>query len=153
MECYIVIKWDDTLSKFIGQDVSKQGTGDSGGDKDAVVNEMGDGVGEEEDNDDDDEAEPDVPDGGSVPSTDINLDFNRGDPAGLRLGNISANDSARYHLIKAARMKAGELEEWKQCLNSTAVDLTSSLSMRSLTNAASKKAANNILLELQQYVC
>src|SRR5260370_5270793 len=75
------------------------------------------------------------------------------DPAGLKLGNLSTHDATHYHLIKSTCEKAGQLQEWKESLNNTVVELSSTLSTQTLTNAHSKKAAKKILQELQHYVC
>jgi hypothetical protein len=152
--------WDDTLSKLIGWDAPTRSTGGPGEDGEAGIHEANDDEDEDEDpeedgdgdEDEDDEAEPDVPAGGRALSGDIDIEYDPRDPAGLRLGKLSVDDAARYHLIKSACMKTGRLEEWKQCLNSTVVELSSTLSTQSLTNARSKKAVKRIIQELQQYV-
>ena len=156
MKYCLVVVWDDTLSKLIGQDAPTRSADGSGEDGEAGIHEANDE--EDDDNDDngddeDDEAEPDVPAGRPALSGDVDFEYDPRDPAGLRLGKLSADDAAHYHLIKSACMKAGQLEEWKQCLNSTVVELSSTLSTQSLTNARSKKAAKRIMQELQQYVC
>jgi hypothetical protein len=160
MKCTLVVTWDGDLSKLIGRVSPVQSTGPLGkggeeGANEANADDNSDDEDEDEDDDDDDdddddEAEPDPPAG----NTD-NLDFKYDprDPAGLRLGQLSADDAARYHLIKSTCQKAGRLEEWKQALNSCAVELSSTISMQSLTNSRSKKAAKKIHEELQRYVC
>jgi hypothetical protein len=115
-------------------------------------NGNGNGDGDGDDDDDDDDMEPDAPDGELSLSDDLDFKYNPGDPAGLRLGRLSADVAARYHLMKAASLKSGRFEEWKQCLRSTVVELSSTISIQNLTNARSKKAASDILQELQQYV-
>src|SRR5258708_35567322 len=75
------------------------------------------------------------------------------DPAGLKLGKLSTHDATHYHLIKSTCEKAGQLQEWKESLNNTLVELSSTLSTQTLTNSHSRKAAKKILQELQHYVC
>src|SRR5260370_33808088 len=84
---------------------------------------------------------------------DIAFKYDPHDPAGLKLGKLSTHDATCYHLIKSTCEKAGQLQEWKESLNNTVVELSSTLSTQTLTNACSKKAAKKILQELQHYVC
>lgn len=140
--------WDDKLSKLIGQEAPAPGRtgaaeGEEAGPKGA------DGNGDDSDSNDDSEAEPDAGD----PALLANLDFKYDprDPAGVRLGKLTSNDTARYHLIKSECMKAGRLDEWKQALHNAAIELSSTISMQNLTDTRSKKAAKKIHEELQQY--
>ena len=145
-----VVVWDDALAKLVGRDAPArsaggEGEGEKAGDEDV---EDDDEV-EDEDEDEDAEAEPDVP----ALLSDADFKYDPRDPVGLRLGKVSSDDTAQYHIIKSACIKAGQLEEWKQSLRNTVVELSSTLSTRSLTNARSKKAAKKITQELQHYVC
>ena len=151
--------WDDNLSKLIGKVTSEPSAGASSeegedGIKGASSNDDdSDDNDDEDDNIDDDEAEPDVPIDDPAFSDPPDFKYDPGDPAGIKLGRLSTNDAARYHIIKSACMKAGRLEEWKQSLNSTAIELSSTISIQNLTNRRSKAAAKKIHEELQRYVC
>jgi hypothetical protein len=147
--CSVVV-WDDALSKLIGRDAPARSAGGSGKDEKAD-DEDDEDKDEDEDGDEDEdaEAEPDVP----ALLSDIDFKYDPRDPVGLRLGKVSSDDAAQYHIIKSACIKGGQLEEWKQSLRNTVLELSSTLSTRSLTNARSKKAVKKITQELQHYVC
>lgn len=144
-----VVVWDGQLSKLIGKDRTADDAGNGDGDDDDDVDDDMDAasVG------DDDEVEPEMPADQAAPLGNMDVLYDSRDPAGLRLGGLSTSDAARYHVMKAACEKAGQLAEWKECLNDTVVQLSSQLWTQSLTNARSKKAAKKILRELQHYVC
>ena len=113
--------WDDALSKLVGRDAPAQSAGGEGEGEKAGDEDDED---EDEDEDEDAEAEPDVP----ALLSDADFKFDPRDPMGLRLGKVSSDDTAQYHVIKSACIKAGRLEEWKQSLRSTVVELSSTLS-------------------------
>ena len=139
--CSVVV-WDDALLKLIGQDAPAWSAGGSGKDEKADDED-------DEDKDEDAEAEPDVP----ALLSDTDFKYDPWDPVGLRLGKLLSDDAAQYHVIKSACIKAGWLEEWKQSLRNTVIELSSTLLTQSLTNAQSKKAVKKITQELQHYVC
>ena len=152
-----VVVWDDSLSKLVGKAASEPSATAPGKEGDGEINEAGNDndEGDEDDIDDDidDEAEPDVPIDDPAFSDPLDFKYDPCDPAGIKLGKLSTNDAAHYHIIKSACMKAGWLEEWKQALNTAVIELSSTISMQSLTNRRSKAAAKRMHEELQQYVC
>src|SRR6266850_6214732 len=154
MKYYSIVVWDESLSKLIGKDkVAETSGGPSENDNQEEEDEEGD-----DDNTDDamdSDVEPDTPTGSPALLVlgDIDFKYDPHDPAGLKLGNLSTHDATHYHLIKSTCEKAGQLQEWKESLNNTVVELSSTLSTQTLTNACSKKAAKKILQELQHYVC
>ena len=151
MKYWSVVVWDDSLSKMIGRPPPVESASPLSEEGEQGADEAD--ADDSNDQDDDSEAEPDVPAGNGQLSNSLDFKYNPHDPAGLRMGQLSADDAARYHLIKSACMKAGRLEEWKQALNSSIVELSSSISAQNLTNARSKAAAKAMHEELQRYVC
>ena len=103
MNLSLVVTWDDNLSRLIGtvaplQTVNSEGK--EGEDEASEANEASDD--DVDEGDDGSEAEPDMPAGNN---SDINFKYDPHDPAGLRLGQLSTDDTACYHLIKSACMK------------------------------------------------
>ena len=135
----LVVTWDDNLSRLIGTVTPLQTANSEGKEGEDEASEANEASNDDiDEGDDGSEAEPDMPAGNN---SDIDFKYDPHDPAGLRLGQLSTDDAARYHLIKSACMKAGCLKEWRQALNSSVVELSSSLSTQTLTNARSKTAA------------
>lgn len=156
-----MIKWDSTLSKLIGTKVPVETAGENhaeGAQGNSSTHaesrkDNGDAGDLNGDDSDDDKAEPDAPTNSLDELGNIEFNYDPNDPAGLKLSKLSANDAARYHLIKSVCERAGRLEEWKDSLNAAAHEASSTLSTQTLTDGRSKKAAKKILEELQRYVC
>ena len=108
--------WDDALSKLVGQDAPARSAGGKGEGKGKKAGDEDD-----EDKDEDAEAEPDV----LALLGDADFKYDPCDPVGLRPGEVSSDDTAQYHIIKSACIKAGQLEEWKQSLQNAVVELSS----------------------------
>lgn len=154
--------WDDTLSRLIGTQTSHENEvaktdkaidRGSEGDNDEE-DEAEDGEGEEEDDmlSNDDDKEPDSLDDDEALFANVEFEYNLYDPAGLKIAALSTSDAARYNFIKAERIKAGKLQEWKKHIVDAVVEVSSILSLRSLTNAKSKAAAKKMKRELERYV-
>jgi len=143
-----VVVWDNGLCKLLGPDTR---TKDSDGED--VDEEEEDDESDDEDTGDDVDTEPQTPAGSPAVLDSINFEYDPRDPVALQLGELAMHDATRYHLVKSASVKADRLEQWKQSLHDTVVELSSAISTHSLTNTRSKKAAKKIQQELHHYVC
>jgi hypothetical protein len=81
-----------------------------------------------------------------------NYKYDPRDPAALRFSHLPIAVSARYHFIKAERIQACQLHEWKMAMAQAASRISSILSMKNLTHSRSKKAMKQMQQELQHYV-
>lgn len=144
-----MVVWDNGLSQLIGRHAPSTNKGGSQEEEE----DMDDDEAVEDDDDAmEDDDEPAMPEDQAAQLDEAGLEYHPNDPTGLRLGQLSMNDGERYHLMKAACVKAGKLEEWREDLVNTVVRLSGMLSTKSLTNSRSKKAVKKVLEDLQRYV-
>jgi hypothetical protein len=82
----------------------------------------------------------------------VNYKYHPHDPAALRFSHLPISVSRRYRFVKAERIQAGQLDEWKAGICQAAAHISSFLSTKNMTNSRSKKAMKQMQQELQQYV-
>jgi hypothetical protein len=145
-------------------DSNGNGNGDDDDDDDDDGNGNGNGNGNGDGDNDDENDDNSNNDGEGDVSSDsedgniaelfknVNYKYHPHDPAALRFSHLPISVSRRYRFVKAERIQAGQLDEWKAGICQAAAHISSFLSTKNMTNSRSKKAMKQMQQELQQYV-